>query len=143
MTDKQFTYWQKPWLKWVFLVLGILQGFMLYEKIRDYQMVIGSEIFSSEQLIRYMGQQKFSCLITVILFLGFTGIFLIGTLARNRRSAELAEALLLSGMGVMMITGIMIWGRTLARSGLVIWICVSLLMVGAGLFSLFRKAFRK
>ena len=138
MSNKQFNYWGKAWMKWAVLAGGLLTLFSLYEKIRDYQIVVESEIYSNEMLIRYMAQQKFSCLTTLICTLVFFGVFLIGSFARSRRSAKRAEALLLMSMAVIIAAGIVIWGPFLTTVMLVEWIVIAILSMGIGLYSFMK-----
>ena len=138
MSNKQFNYWGKAWQKWVVLAGGLLTLFGLYEKIRDYQIVVESDICSHEMLVQYMAQQKFSCLTTLICTLIFFGVFLIGSFARSRKSAKLAEALLLMSMAVIIAAGIVIWGQFLTTVLLAEWIVLSLLSMGIGLYSFMK-----
>ena len=138
MSNDNFTYWKKPGLKWVFLTAGILQGLFLYEKIKDYQIVIKAGIFSDEKLIQYMAQQKFSCLLSSIAILGFLGVFLIGSIAKSTRSAKLAEALLLIAMAAVIGIGSMAWGKSFTQVQLIVYLVLSILAMGTGLFTLIK-----
>ena len=138
MSDNEFTYWKKPGLKWVFPTAGILQGLLLYEKIKDYQIVIESGIFGDEKLLQYMAQQKFSWLLSSIAILGFWGVFLIGSIAKSRRSAKLAEALLLIVVSAVIGIGSVAWGKMFNQVQLVVCISLLILATGTGLFTLIK-----
>ena len=138
MSDNKAAYWKKPGLKWALLVVGILQGHLLYEKIKDYQIVMEAGIFSDEKLLQYMAQQKFSCLLSSVIILGVLGAFLIGATAKSPRSAKLAEALLLIAMATVMGIGIAVWGQSFTQAWLVVWLLLSILTMGTGLFTLLK-----
>ena len=138
MSDNKAAYWKKPGLKWVLLVVGILQGHLLYEKIKDYQIVMEAGIFSDEKLLQYMAQEKFSCLLSSVVILGILGAFLIGAIAKSPRSAKLAEALLLIGMAAVMGIGIAVWGQSFTQAWLLVCLLLSILTMGTGLFALIK-----
>ena len=138
MSDSTFTYWKKPWLKWVVLAAAIGQGLLLYEKIREYQFVVEAGIFSEEELLQYMAQQRFSCLISGVAILGFLGIFLIGSIAKSKRGARLVEALLLIAMAVVIAVCVVAWRETFTQAMLVVCLSFSIFTMGTGLYTLIK-----
>lgn len=131
-----FSYWKKPWLKWLTLAVGLLQLPLLYGKIQDYNQVIHANIFSPESLSEYIMQQKFSCMVTIVIAVGFLGAFFIGLFARSKRSSDLAEIILLFGLAAILTAGMIIWGP--AIHGLWLWVVILCLVWGVDIFTIFQ-----
>ena len=71
-----FSYWKKPWHKWMVLAVGAMQLPLLYTKIQDYKKIIKADIFSPQELSQYIMQQKFSCMVTILAAVCFFVTFL-------------------------------------------------------------------
>ena len=90
-----FTYWKRPWHKWIVLAAALVQLLCLWTNIQEYRFVSGTEIFSSSGWARYAVQQGLQCALNGMMAAAFLGIFLIGIWTRSQRAARLAEGLLL------------------------------------------------
>lgn len=96
-TSENFTYWKRPWQKWLVLIAGILQIISLWLNIQEYKDFanVKDRIFSSAAWDTYAVQQSFQCAMNGFIAASFIGVFLIGTLARSQKVARMAESVLL------------------------------------------------
>lgn len=136
--NKEFSYWKKPWLKYLTLTLGVLQFPLLYGKIKDCNQVVHADIFSPEELNKYLMQQKFSFTVSIVVAVGFLIVFLIGEIAKSKRTSQLAEALLLIGIATILSIATVLWGQSFQNAAWLLRIAALLLLWGTGLFRLFQ-----
>lgn len=140
-TDRSgpFTYWKRPWHKWLILATGILMLVCLWRNVQEYRNLAGADIFSPAQWARYTAQSGFQCAGNGLAAAVFLGSFLIGTLARSPRAAMLAEGALL----LILALG---WGAAgyffrLAAADVdgVFWALILMLALVGGIHSLWKS----
>lgn len=98
-----YTYWKRPWQKWLVLIAGLLQVATLWLLVQEYRDVAAAGILSSTAWESYAVQQSFTCAINGMTATVFLGIFLIGTFARSRKMARMAE-------GTFLLVLALVWG---------------------------------
>ncbi len=90
-----FSYWKRPWYKWLILATAILQLLCLWMNIREYHRIFTAGILSASEWAGYAASKKWQCAINGVLSSCFLGTFLIGIFAQSQRAARLAESVLL------------------------------------------------
>lgn len=93
--SENFTYWKRPWQKWLVFTVGIFQVISLSLNVQEYKDIAETGIFSSSAWESYAAQQSFQCAINGLTAAIFLGIFLIGIFAQSQRVARMAEGLFL------------------------------------------------
>ena len=97
--SESYTFWRKPWHKWLILAVAVLQMVGLWFQIQDYRAISQNEVrtklFSQSAWESYATQQHFhfaisSLIIGVVLFCFFLGFF-----AKSKKIAELSTGILL------------------------------------------------
>ena len=100
---RDFTYWKRPWHKWFVLLAGILQVVVLLLNIQEYQDIAKAKILSSSAWESYAARQSLQCAINGLTAAIFWGEFLIGIFAGSKRTARMAE-------GVLLLVLTLLWG---------------------------------
>lgn len=131
---EQYSYWERPWTKWVILAAALVQFWALWVNVRDYQKVQAADIFSPEQWEAYASAQQMHCAVGLITGIGFLAIFLIGFFAKTKRCAKICEGVLLLLVGVSLgAVQTIILGEVQA-----LWLVCTLLALGGSLCSFYR-----
>ena len=137
-SHEEFTYWKRPWHKWLILVVAAFQLLSLWLHIQEYHEVISAGIFSSSILADYTSQKYFQCAISGLMTAIFFGTFIIGTIARNKRIALLSEGLLLLLISVAWgIAGIALGLFSRTIKGLLFWF-ILLVALGGVVYNFWR-----
>lgn len=131
-----FSYWKKPWHKWMVLAVGAMQLPLLYTKIQDYKKIIKADIFSPQELSQYIMQQKFSCMVTILVAVCFFVTFFIGSFSKSKKAAKLAESILMFGLAGILSAGIIIWHK--AIYGLWLWAVILCFIWGINILTIFQ-----
>ncbi len=91
--SERYTYWKKPWHKWVVLGGAILEMTALWGKFDDYRAMskveIRSELFSPSQWEIYAAQQHFQFALSSIIIAILLASFLIGFLFTVKKQRTL------------------------------------------------------
>lgn len=137
--SENYTYWKRPWQKWIVLIAGVLQIISLSLNIQEYKDVAGTRIFSSSVWDSYAVQQSFQCAINGFSAALFLGVFLIGIIARSKKVARIAE-------GVLLLVLALVWGgvgfvlRITSQNGIkIIWGLLLLLTFCGGVYNLWKR----
>lgn len=131
-------YWRRPWHKWIILTVEILQLLFLWMEIREREELFTAGIFSAPTWESYAARSNFSCAVHGLTAALFLGVFLIGLLARSRRSARLAEGLLLLLLALAWGTAGATLGLASQDEGKLLWAFFLLLTLGAGVYGLWK-----
>lgn len=132
-----FSYLKRPWAKWCFFVAGLLQIPLMFENMREFRLLEESGIYSPAQLSEYLMQYKFICMLHLACATVFLGVFLISIFARSKKSAKLAESILLFAASVICTVGIVLWGSVMPSLPLFV-ICLCLIW-GVFVFTLYQS----
>lgn len=137
-----FTYWKRPWHKWLVLAAGVMQLICLWMNIREYQEIAAAGIFSAAELANIASSKYLQCALNGLLAGIFFGTILIGMCVRSKRESRRAE-------GILFLVLSVVWGtagailHTFSLSGRGIsWVLILLLMLGGtvyGLWGCWRK----
>lgn len=108
-----FTYWKKPWHKWITFIAAVLQTIALSLEIRDFREIgragIRDKLFSPTGWESYVAEQYFHFAISISLICMFFGIFFIGLFARSKKAAGISEGILLLSIGLLLgIVGVVL-----------------------------------
>jgi len=90
-----FTFWKRPWYKWVVLAAAILQLLDLLINIYEYVKISAIGILSPSEWADYAPSQIWQCAMNGVLIICFWGVFFIGVFAKSQKSAWLAESVVL------------------------------------------------
>lgn len=133
-----FTYWKRPWDKWLILAAAILEILSLWMNLQEYNRISAAGFLSASEWADYAAQKGLQCGLNGILAASFFGIFLIGAFARSQRRARLAE-------GVLLLLLALAWGAVGAASHLALrngqgflWGLLLLLAFGAAAYKFWR-----
>lgn len=134
-----FTYWKRPWHKWIILAAALLQLLALWMNVREYMDIFRAGIFSSSGWADYAAGKSVQIALSGMLSALFFGIFLIGDLVRGQRSARRAEGLLL--LFLALVWGVLGFLSPLTSPGSdrALWVLVLLFELGGGAASLWRS----
>ncbi|MCI8608777.1 MAG: hypothetical protein HFE73_03940 [Firmicutes bacterium] len=131
--DASYTYWKRPWHKWAILLAALSQFLCLLMNIQEYNDISAAGIFSASEWTVYASQKTFQCAINGMAAACFSGILLIGSLARSKRATQLAEGLLLLILGLT-------WGAAgfaLHLNSKVLWLVILLLAFGGAFYDFY------
>ncbi len=96
---ESYTYWKKPWHKWLVLGAAILQTAVLWRRIDDFRTIsrveIRTELFSQAQWESYVTQQQFQFALSSMIIAIFLACFLIGSFVHSKKAADFATGILL------------------------------------------------
>lgn len=108
-----FTYWKRPWDKWLILAAALLELLSLWMNLQEYNRISAAGFLSASEWADYAAQKGLQCGLNGILATSFFGIFFIGAFVRSQRRARLAA-------GVLLLLLALAWegGRGCVASGL-------------------------
>lgn len=100
-----FSFWKRPWHKWLILAAAILQLLCLWMNMREYSDISAAGILSDSEWADYAASKIWECAMNGLLLSCFSGTFLIGIFVQSQRAAWLAE-------GVYLLLLSFAWGLT-------------------------------
>ena len=109
--EAPFTYWKRPWHKWLILAAAILQLLNLWLNLRQYRKVADAGVFSAAEMASYTHDAALQCAFCGLMAACFFAALLIGLFARSKQAARLAEGTLLLVLGL-------VWGILCGALGL-------------------------
>lgn len=133
-----FSYWKRPWHKWVVLSAALLQLLCLWVNIREYKGVSGAGILSDFEWARYTAQKSLQFALNGLSAAGFLGIFSIGAAVRSQQAAWLAEGLLLLCMALVWAAAGVTLPLAVKSKSWIVWGLFLLLALG-GVYSLWKS----
>ena len=95
-----FTYWKRPWHKWLILAAAVLQLLSLWLDLRQYRQIVDARVFSAAEMASYTHDTALRCAFSGLMAACFFAALLIGLLARSKRAARMAEGVLLLALGL-------------------------------------------
>ena len=110
-SSEQFTYWKRPWGKWIVLLAAAVNFICFDQNVSDYHEFssVMEQIYSTNEFEKWKIEKLFSCSTYGIATAIFLGEFLIGALSHRKRTAEMAGGLLLLIVGISwLIIGFML-----------------------------------
>lgn len=133
-----FTYWKRPWHKWLILATAVLQLLCLWMNIREYHNVSAAGILSVSEWASYAAQKNFQCALNGMMAACFLGIFLIGILAHSQKVARPAEGILLLLLAFAWgVTGLALRLFSLSGKGL-FGVLILILALGGAAYDLLK-----
>lgn len=105
----EFTYWKRPWQKWVLAVAVGLEALALLQLLSDFRdlTTVGGRIFSPEALAHTLAAEKMQITLTCMVLAACIWSLLAGAVVHRKQSARLSELLLLlvltAGYGIALI----------------------------------------
>ena len=134
--EDRYTYWKRPWHKWIILAAAVIQLLCLWMDIRKYRDISAAGVLSLSEWERFSAQQLFLCALNGLMAVCFLGIVSIGVLARSQKAARLAE-------GIFLLLLAAAWGAAgpalhlFSSNGKgIFWTFIWILMVGGAVFDL-------
>ena len=134
MMSSAFSYWKRPWHRWVILVVGILQLVALWLHIQEYRNLadVQERVFSAAEWEQIAAQQLMQCSISALLAAVFFSVFIIGHFSRSKRSARLADGILCVVLGLAWGAAGLLLPMRYSTGDTVIWLVILLLALGGG-----------
>ena len=140
---KEFSYWKKPWLKWLVFSGAVLQMPGLYARLQEYRAVsrpeIRTKLFSQSGWENYAAEQYFQISMSILLIGLFLGSFVIGIFARSKKTADIST-------GILLIIFALFWctiGFSIPVSSNVLmmtmWILVLMVLSVGGMYTLWTS----
>ncbi len=141
--NETFSYWKKPYQKWLLLLGSILLLTTLYFRIQDFITIsnpeIRNELFSQSGWENYLMQQYFSFAMNSIIISIFLGCFIIGCVVKSEKVARRSEGILLISLGgIWCIIGLLI-GISTDVIALLIWIILLISILIGGIYSFWKS----
>ena len=139
--SEQFTFWKRPWEKWIVLLAAAVHFICLWINISDYQEFYGvmEQIFSTNEFEKWKTEKLYQCSIYGIATVIFLGEFLIGTLSHRNRTAEMAGGLFLLIVGISWLIIGFILGFGSLDNGKVFWFLLNSCMIVIGMYFVWKS----
>lgn len=138
-SNQKFSYWKRPWQKWMILAAAVSEALVLWYNVKEYRMVLSLDIFSPEELGRYAIQQKSAFLLYGLVVAALIGILIIGAVVRSKKAARLAESVLLLGMAAVLGAWLAVWNQAISGVWVFIVLLATTLVGGIYTFYLYCK----
>lgn len=134
----EFTFWKRPWHKWVFFT-GALLGFLsLWMNIQEYNDISRAGILGASEWAAYASGKNRQCALNGMQIIYFSGVFLIGAFARSQKAVRLMECLLLLFLALAWsVAGAALHLISPDGNGL-FWVFILLLALGGAVYSFLR-----
>lgn len=140
-SSEQFTYWKRPWEKWIVLLLAVINFIYLWINISSYQEFysVMEQIYSANEFEKWKIEKLIQCSLHGIGTAVFLGEFLIGALSHRKRTAEMAGGLflLITGISWLMI-GFML-GFASLDNWKIFWILFSSCAIAIGIYFMWKS----
>lgn len=134
----EFTYWKRPWHKWLVLVAVFSQFLCLWMNIQEYNDISRAGILSASEWANYVAQKNWQCAINGVLVVCFLGTFLIGIFAQSQKGARLIEGLFLLFLALAWgVVGFTLHLISLSGKGL-FWSLILLMASGGAIYDLLQ-----
>ena len=140
-SPEQFTYWKRPWGKWIVLLIAAVEFVCLWRSISAYQEFSGvmEQIFSTNEFEKWKIKKLFQCSTYGIATAIFLGEFLIGTLSHRKRTAEMAGGLLLLIVGVSWLIIGFILGFGALDNWKIFWLLLNSCAIAIGIYFMWKS----
>jgi len=99
-SSENFTYWKKPWQKWFIFNAAVLNLFALLHNIQEYRNIAMLGILSASEFASYSASKYMQCASNGFIAVSFLAIFVIGFIAKSKKSAHFAEGVTLLVLAV-------------------------------------------
>lgn len=132
-------YLNRPWVKWLSLVIGLIHIWTLTENVQEYLVSSTSGIFSPEEWERYAAAKEFSCVISAMLVTLFIGNFLVGTFAKSKWGATKAYCAILVLMAAELGLPLLILRPAMVEMGIfwVVFFVITLILTVYNVYQFF------
>ena len=131
MEEEEYSYFKKPWQKWLSMLLAILMLVLVYGRLKDVSVVLNSDILSPENLAIYIIQQENHIFFGLIICAGLLVQSMFISTCKTKSNARRAEAISFLVLGLALLGWIAFKGAEYA----------SLLNVGFGILFLLLSGF--
>ncbi len=136
---EEFTFWKRPWAKWIVFVAAFFQFSNLFFTIKDYKKIAAANILSPSEWENYAFRERFS--ITLMAFTGavFLIIFLTGFFVKSKSEMQQAEKMTLITLTLAWaIAGLLLRFPSQQSTG-IIWFVSLILLISLSIYTFFRK----
>ena len=141
-TDKTFSYWKKPYQKWLLLLQAILVFINLYFNMQHLIYINNPEVrykmFSQSQWEERVMQLGFSFAINSILISMLLGCFIIGCIVKSEKTARRSEGILFIVLGILWCF-IRVPIKILDDFALNIWVSLLICIVVVAFYSIYKS----
>ena len=140
-SSEQFTYWKRPWGKWIVLLVAAVNFIYLWINISSYQEFSGimEQIYSTNEFETWKIEKLFRCSLYGIATAIFLGAFLIGILSHRKRTAEMAGGLLLLIVGVSWLIIGFILGFGALDNWKIFWLLLNSCAIAIGIYFMWKS----
>lgn len=137
-TRPEFTYWKRPWHKWLVLAAALLQLLCLWMNIQECNDISKAGILSASEWADYVAQKNWQCAINGMMAACCLGTFFVGLFVRSQKEARLIDGLLLLFLALAWgVTGVALQLISLSGKGL-FWLLILLIAFGGAAHSLLQ-----
>ncbi len=137
MKQKSFTYWKRPWHKWIILGVAFLQIWVLCYQLNNYHALLSAGIVHTPEWTDRALHQQFSCVTSASMAAVFLGTFVIGSLARSKQMAALADSALLLLITIGLALSMFVFRPPLRGVGL-LWLLLLVVALACSGYSIGR-----
>ena len=113
--EEEYSYFKKPWQKWLSLLLAMLMLFFVYARLKDMAVVINSDIYSPENMAEYIVQQENHIFFGLIICSGLLVQSLFISASKSRKSARKGETICCLALGLALLGWIAFKGIAYAK----------------------------
>ena len=123
---------KRPWARWLMLAVAILELWLIWSDIQNYQQIAAADIFSPEGFAAWAAERRFEWLIDGTLAATFLFGFITWKVPQNTRKMHLATGILTGLLGLVWQTSI--WAlpfRLLDGRNKFLWCIMVVVLLGS------------
>lgn len=137
-----FSYWKRPWHKWVVLIGGVSQLVALWLNIREYRNLssVQERVFSTTEWEQIAAQKLLQCSISSLLAATLFGALIISHFAHNKKAARNADGILCVVLGLAWGAAGLLFPIRYTTGDTIIWLIILLLTLGGGIIAIRQNA---
>ena len=115
MEEEKYSYFKKPWQKWLCMLLAILMLVFVYKTMQDMSVVLNSDIFSPEKLTEYVIAQENHIFFGLVICAGLLVQSMFISTCKTKSNARRAEAISFLVLGLAFLSWIAFKGTAYAN----------------------------
>ncbi len=133
----EFTYWRKPWHKWIVLALVVIEIVCVLHLWDEYRFVCdnATKLFAEEAFKAYQINQIFTMLLFSLCAFTFFACFVVGMFAKTRKAARLSEGVFFAVMAIAWIAASFVVPFIVPGGPRFRWGMLLVVLIGAAVYS--------
>ena len=135
---------KRPWARWLMLAVAILELWLIWSDIQNYQQIAAADIFSPEGFAAWAAERRFLWLIYGLLAAVFLFSFATWKVPQNTRKMNCAESVLFGVLDVAWgISALCLPFRLLDGWNQLLWCMMAAALLGGTGYELWKYCKRR